>query len=176
MEINSFFYQVAIIALAGIIIVGFAYYLLKNDIYNYLKMKGAAVQVKQEDSLMPLRLQAYERLILFVERINPTNILIRLHQQGISVTQLQTLVISEINAEFQHNITQQLYISAGTWDVVKKLKDDTVSMISNATKGLQEDSSGIDLSKRVLQHMMTMDKNPYDLTLELIKKDVNQKF
>ncbi|RZK82150.1 MAG: hypothetical protein EOO92_02790 [Pedobacter sp.] len=176
MQVNLFLYQVAIIALSGVLIVGFAYYLLKNDIDRYLKIKSAALNLNTGESLMPLRLQAHERLILFIERINPANLLVRLHQKGISVADLQSIILNEINLEYQHNITQQLYISSTTWNVVRKLKEDTISMISNAASGLPENAAGIDLSKKVLQHMVTMENNPYDLTLDLIKKDIHLKF
>jgi hypothetical protein len=170
MQIISFLYQVAIISLSGILIVGFTYYILKDHIYDFFRIKRA--EAKNVDALLPLKLQAYERLILFVERINPSNILVRLHHPGISVTELQALVISEINAEFQHNITQQLYIHTETWEVARKLKDDTIAMITNAGKNLGEGAVGVNLSRAVLQHLAAMENNPYNLTINIIKKDV----
>ncbi|MNI44349.1 hypothetical protein D3C85_1062050 [compost metagenome] len=89
---------------------------------------------------------------------------------------LQAGILSEIRAEYQHNITQQLYVDPVTWGVVRKLKDDTIGMINNAVQGLPAGSNGIEVSKSILQHMATINENPYDLTLELIKKDINQLF
>ncbi|MGY4386685.1 hypothetical protein ACVWYN_003741 [Pedobacter sp. UYP24] len=172
----SFFYQVAIMALAGIIIVGFAYYLVKDNLYQYLKFKTSGGSNMDADRLFNLRIQAYERMIVFVERINPANILIRLHQPEISITTMQSIVINEINAEYQHNIAQQLYVSAPTWNVVRKLKEDTQAMIVNAATGLPQDATGLDLSRKVLQHLAGVGQNPYDLTLDLIKSDIHKKF
>lgn len=176
MEPLNFFYQVAVIALAGMIIVGFAYYLVKKHIDGYLKFKTRGDVEKNHGQLVNLRLQAYERLLVFVERLNPSNILIRLHQPGSPVSVMQSAVINEINAEYQHNVAQQLYVKKATWDVVRKLKDDTLAMIANAARGLPEEASGTDLSKKVLQHIGSMTQNPYDLTLDLIKKDIHQQF
>ncbi len=158
------------------IIVGFAYYLIKDNFHQYLKFKTNLSSNKHDDQLSSLRLQAYERLIIFVERINPANLLIRLHQPGISLTTMQSIVINEINVEYQHNIAQQLYVSAAIWNVVRKLKEDTQTMIVNAATGLAIDASGLDLSKKVLQHLMGIGQNPYDLTLDLIKSDIHQQF
>ncbi|QIL40184.1 hypothetical protein G7074_13465 [Pedobacter sp. HDW13] len=152
------------------------YYILKGDIQRFFNLKAIELNKETRAHLLPLRLQAHERLIIFVDRINPANLLVRLHQQGIDLATLQAGILSEIRAEYQHNITQQLYVDPITWGVVRKLKDDTIGMITNAVQGLQAGSNGIELSKAILQHMATIDENPYDLTLELIKKDINQLF
>lgn len=162
-------------ALGGILIVLPAYYLIKGDIDDYLETKKKNLN-EDKVVLLNLRLQAYERIILFVERLNPVNFLVRIYQKGMEVGQLQTLVINEINAEYQHNITQQLYIEAKTWEVISKLKDDTIAMINNAVKSLPTDAPGIDLSKKILRHMSKIEDNPYQLTVLIIKKDIQKQF
>jgi len=152
------------------------YYILKGDIQRFFNLKTIELNKETRSHILPLRLQAHERLIIFVDRINPANLLVRLHQQGIDLATLQAGVLSEIRAEYQHNITQQLYVDPVTWGVVRKLKDDTIAMINNAVQGLPAGSNGIELSKAILQHMATIDENPYDLTLELIKKDISRLF
>jgi hypothetical protein len=152
------------------------YYVLKNDIQRFFNLKSIELNKEAKAQLLPLRLQAHERLILFVDRINPANLLVRLHQQGIGVATLQAGILNEIRSEYQHNITQQLYLDSAIWTVVRKLKDDTIAMMNNAVQGLPADANGIELSKSVLQHMTTISENPYDLTIELIKKDIAKLF
>lgn len=152
------------------------YYLLKNDIQYFFNLKEIELNKESRVQILPLRLQAHERLILFTDRINPANLLVRLHQQGIAISALQAGILNEIRTEYQHNITQQLYINSATWSVVRKLKDDTLAMINNAVQGLPADANGIELSKAILSHMATIDENPYDLTIELIKKDIAKLF
>ena len=116
-------------------------------------------------------------MIIFIDRINPSNLLIRLHQQGIGADALQMLIISEIRTEYQHNIAQQLYIGPVTWNVIRKLKDDTIAMVNNAVKNLpEEQTTGVDLSKKILNHMSAIEENPYELTMELVKKDIQKLF
>ncbi|MEJ7557651.1 MAG: hypothetical protein WKF66_05035 [Pedobacter sp.] len=172
MYLSAFLFQVAIFIIPAIVIITYIHYLFRQEFDKYLDLKFAQQGSNVSDPLLPLRLQAHERMIVFVERINPSNVLIRLHQQGISVSDLQSLVINEINSEYQHNITQQLYVNDSIWNVIKKLKDDTIAMVGNGAKGLPPEASGVDLSKRVLQHMATMQDNPYDLTLKLIKNGI----
>jgi hypothetical protein len=176
MNITTFFTQVAVLAAGGIITVGAAYLLVKNDIQHYFRFKTLALQKDQSATFLPLRLQAYERLIIFVERINPANLLLRLHQSGIETSALQALVINEIKTEFQHNITQQLYIDSVSWNVIRKLKDDTLAMVNNVVQNLPEQASGVDLSKKILQHMSTIEDNPYDLAINHLKMDIQKLF
>ncbi|MCX2576275.1 DUF7935 family protein [Pedobacter sandarakinus] len=152
------------------------YYFSRNDIQRFFDLKQMEMNKEGRVHLLPLRLQAHERLIIFTDRINPVNLLVRLHQQGVSISTLQAGILNEIKSEYQHNITQQLYVDSTTWSVVRKLKDDTIAMINNAVKGLPADANGIELSTAVLTHMTTIDENPYDLTIELIKKDIQKMF
>jgi len=166
-----------IILFAGLFLAFMAlYYLVKNDIQRFFDLKTVELNKESRSHILPLRLQAHERLIIFVDRINPANLLVRLHQQGITIGALQAGILNEIRSEYQHNITQQLYTDSVTWNVVRKLKDDTIAMITNAVKGLPDDANGIELSKAILQHMASIQENPYDLTVELIKKDIQRLF
>jgi hypothetical protein len=176
MNLTHFFTQVAIIAFGGIITVAAAYFLLKNDIQNYFRFKTLEANKDSRGSLFPLRLQAYERLIIFTERINPSNLLVRLHQQGIGVKELQAIILNDIKSEYQHNIAQQLYVDSVSWNVIRKLKDDTIAMINNVVQGLPETATGVDISKKVLQHMSGIEENPYDLTIDHLKKDIHKLF
>jgi hypothetical protein len=161
---------------AGILIVIFAYYFIKSDIQRYFNIKAEEQKNEDRKQLLPLRLQAHERVTVFIDRINPANLFIRLYEPGLSVREFQAIILNDIRSEFQHNVTQQLYVSTATWAVVKKLKDDTVAMINNAVNSLPEGLPAMDLSKKVLQHMGGLENNPYDLTLDLIKDDIHQLF
>lgn len=176
MNLQYFIYWTAVLAAGGIITFAVAYYFVKNDIQRYFNLKSFEIRHAERAHLLPLRLQAHERLIVFTERLNPSNLFLRLHQPGISGAALQSLILNEIRSEYQHNVTQQLYVNEQSWNVVRKLKDDTIAMVNNATAGLPADASGVDLSKKVLQHMASIADNPYDLTLDLIKKDIHQLF
>lgn len=152
------------------------YTLVKKDLHRYFNLKAFELNKENRAHLLPLRLQAHERLILFVDRINPANLLVRVHQKGINVSALQATILAEISTEYQHNVTQQLYVDSDTWEVVKKLKLDTVAMIGNAAQGVTGDTNGVELSKAILQHMASIEQNPYDLTIELIKRDIHKMF
>ena len=176
MNLQNVISEIIVLAGSGIIIITVTYVLIKNDLISYIRRGKPKDPDHSKAQLLPLRLQAHERLVLFIERINPANLFLRLHHSGITLTDLHATVLNEIRSEYQHNITQQLYVSSSTWDVVSKLKDDTIAMVNSAVRSLPADAQGVDLSRKVLQHMASMDKNPYDLTLNVIKNDIHQLF
>lgn len=175
MNVQYFLTQVAMHAAGGTIMVIASWYLLKNDILKYL-IKPVAPAPEANGVLLQLRLQAHERMIVFVERLNPANLFLRLYEQGIPAAELQVLILGEVRTEYQHNVSQQLYINAASWNVLRKLKDDTIAMTNNAVGTLPPDASGRALSKLVLEHVAGIAENPYDLTIELIKKDIHRLF
>ena len=175
MSIESILTAVVPTTVAGVVTISVGYYLIKNDIDKYLRLRFAGKK-DERTQLFAFRLQAHERLIVFVERINPANLFLRVYKPGISVPELQMLVLNEIRSEYQHNVTQQLYVSERIWNVIRKLKDDTLAMVNHGVQELPEQATGMDLSKKVLQQMAEIADNPYDLTLDLIKKDIHQLF
>ena len=176
MNIQYFIIQTAIIAIGGLIIVLAAHYLIKSLLSEYLPAAKPQKDSGKQQQLLALRLQAHERLVVFIDRINPANLLLRLHQPGATAGDLQAVILHEIRTEFQHNVTQQLYISTDNWKVIKKIKEDTIAMVNNAVSTLPQEATGAELSRKILNHLAGMEHNPYELTLEVLKKDIHQMF
>jgi hypothetical protein len=162
--------------LAGVGTIYVAFYLIKPYLDRAEKVQMADLKKAIANQTLPLKFQAYERLVLFVERVNPANMLIRLHGTNYSAHDLHSLVVNEIRDEFQHNVTQQIYVSERAWNVVKRVKDDTMSVVTNAAKAMPETASGLDLSKTVLAHLASLQDNPYDIALSMIRKDMEELF
>jgi hypothetical protein len=125
---------------------------------------------------LPLRLQAYERLVLYIERVNPANMLIRMNATAYSAHDLYSIITEEVRTEYQHNITQQIYVSNKAWGVVKHVKDDTLGIVHNAVKALPPGATGLDLSKVILGSLSELEVNPYELGTTLLRADIEQLF
>jgi hypothetical protein len=164
-------------SVSGIIIFFVAWYFIKPMLVQNLNFQRVELKKSGLQHTLPLRLQAYERSVLFIERINPSNLLVRLHTPGMSAIQLHQIVLAEIRSEYQHNISQQIYVSDISWSVVKKIKDETIGIVSSALNTLPPDASAMDLSKSVLTHLAGLDiENPYDMALSLVKRDIQHLF
>lgn len=162
--------------IAGIGIVWVALYLFKPYLDRAEHIQLLELKRTISNQTLPLRLQAYERVVLFIERVSPANMLIRLNATSLSAAELQILVITEIRNEFQHNITQQIYVSNRVWNMVKRVKDDTLSLVNNAVKALPPDASGMDLSKTILIHLSKLEQDPYEIATSLVRQDMEEIF
>jgi hypothetical protein len=100
---------------------------------------------------LQLQLQAYERLILLTERIALPNLISRMNEPGVMGKDMQMLLTQTIKQEFDHNITQQLYVSAEAWDAVRNLKEQNIHIINQIASFLPADVSGLDLNKQLLE-------------------------
>jgi len=162
--------------LAGVGTIYVAFYLLKPYLDRSEKIHLVELKKTIANQTLPLKFQAYERLVLFVERVNPANMLLRLHGTSYSAHELHSLVVKEIRDEFQHNVTQQIYVSERAWNVVKRVKEDTMSVVTNAVKGLPETATGLDLGKTILAHLASLQDIPYDIATSMVRKDMEELF
>ena len=125
-----------------------------------------------QNHTLPLRLQAYERLTLLVERITPTNLFLRVNPQGLTAGDMQAICLNEIRNEFDHNISQQLYVSENAWQAIKKTKDETLLLINSISSNLPIGASGLDLSRAVLDHFSKVQSDPYANTISVLRAEV----
>jgi hypothetical protein len=158
--------------LAGLGVVWLAFYLIRPYLDRSENLQMVELKRTISGQTLPLRLQAYERVVLFVDRVNPGNMLIRLNATAYSAAELHNRMVNEIREEYQHNVTQQIYVSARAWAVVKRVKDDTLSIANNVIKGIPADASGLDFSRVLLAHLAQLEDNPYDIALNLIRQDM----
>ncbi|RFZ81635.1 hypothetical protein DYU05_17560 [Mucilaginibacter terrenus] len=163
-------------SVAGIGVVYVAFYMLKPYLDKSQNLQILEIKKAVSTQTLPLKLQAYERLVLFVDRINPANMLIRLNGNNLSAAELQVVILNEIRTELQHNTTQQIYVSTRAWSVIRKVKDDTVSLINNAVQGLPESATGLDLGRMLLNHLGKVEDNPYDIATNLLRQDLEDLF
>lgn len=108
-----------------------------------------------DNSTRTLRLQAYERLTLLVDRIALPNLISRVNQHGVSAREMQMLLTRAVKEEFDYNITQQIYVSSDAWNAVKNLKEQNMLVVNQLASALPPNATGLDLNKLLLEYMMT---------------------
>lgn len=102
-----------------------------------------------------MRLQAYERLTLLVDRIALPNLISRVNQNGVSAREMQMLLTRGLKEEFDYNITQQIYVTAEAWNAVKNLKEQNMLVVNQLASALPPNATGLDLNKLLLEYLMT---------------------
>ncbi len=132
--------------------------------------------LNNQQMITPLRLQAYERSILFLERISPENLIMRVNKSGYTTQQLQAELLHAIRAEFEHNLTQQIYISHGAWEMLKIARGRTIQLINSMAGKVGKDAPSIALSKAILESMVDEEKMPVTDAINFIKQEISKLF
>lgn len=126
------------------------------------------------DLVINLELQAAERFVLYLERIAPDRLVMRLHLNGMSARMLQTEMLRAIREEFDHNLSQQVYISEASWELIKNAKDEMIKFISAIGSGMTDRQSGIDLSQRIFEAASRVENLPSDIALKFLRKETRR--
>ncbi|ALJ03644.1 hypothetical protein APS56_00100 [Pseudalgibacter alginicilyticus] len=148
-----------------------AYYFFKEHTKNEDGRRRFLLKKDLQVNSMPLRLQAYERMVLFLERISPTKLLIRVTPTSSEKEQYESLLIQSIEQEFEHNLSQQIYISDKCWGIILAAKNATIQIIRKASLSEKTDTAN-KLREVILTEMM--DRNsPSDAALSFIKSEVS---
>ena len=149
-------------------------------IYKYFKNeKDRRIQErlnKTKDSITPLRIQAYERIVLYLERISPDNLIIRVSNPDQTVAQLQKELVFTIRTELEHNFAQQIYLSNQAWELVRMAKENTVKIINDAADKLGKNELGSKLSAAILESMTGKNKNMVSDALHFLKAEIREKY
>lgn len=143
----------------------------KND--NKNTEKPTAI-TSQKEVVLPLKLDAYEKMALFLEKIEPSSIVMRIHKPGMSAKLLHADLLRGIREDFEQNMSKQIYITPNAWELIKQAKEETVKIINISFQKMEEDASGIDLSKDIFETMMQMGQSPSGIALNYIHQEVSQ--
>ncbi|MCC8410314.1 hypothetical protein LJ707_15340 [Mucilaginibacter sp. UR6-1] len=160
--------------LAGAGVVWVAFYLLKPYLDRFEQILTASKAKPAIDPSLMLKLQAYERIVLVIDRINPANMFVRLGAASFQANELHHLVITEIRNEYQHNVTQQVYVSEAVWEILTKLKNDTINIMNEAVRLQPEGARGVDLAKTILQQLSLMQPDPYAAAATIIRTEAHK--
>lgn len=124
--------------------------------------------------VVPLRLQAYERMALFLERIELNQLVMRIHNVGLTVQQEQNLLLTAIRSEFEHNLSQQIYITNEVWNEICAAKEDTIALITEVAKTLDPNTPSLAYAEALLN--AAAEKPTVDKAMQLLKSDIQRLF
>jgi len=161
--------------LPSVIVLSAAYLILKTYIDGQYKETYLTEKFKLQKDTIQQKLQAYERLILFLERINPMTLIPMVRLPQMSALDLQHKLLQQIRAEYEHNIVQQLYVGDNSWRMIQATKEHVITIINNAASQLHNDASGVDLSKRIFEIIANLGiENPTQPAIQILKDELRQ--
>jgi hypothetical protein len=149
-----------------------AYYFFKEHTKNEDGRRRYLLHKDMQINALPTRLQAYERMALFLERISPAKLLIRVVPVSSDKDSYESLIIQNIEQEFEHNLSQQIYVSEKCWNIINTAKNATIQLIRKASL-LEKTDTANKLREVVLTEMMER-RSPSDAALSFLKEEVGQ--
>ncbi len=166
---------IKILVPASIVLYG-AYLLVRMFIQKEIDLKKHEIRGRSIETVLPNRLQAYERMALFLERISPQNLLVRLSTAGMTSKEFHQLLLSEIRSEYNHNVAQQVYMSEDVWNLIKNAKEDLILSINDAAGEMNMESTSLDLSRKIFEKSINKQVDPIAHALTELKKEIQQTF
>lgn len=158
----------------AIITGGVAFLFFKKHTANEEGRRRYLIHKEAQQTALPLRLQAYERMALFLERINPSSLLLRVSPLNNNKEQYQQLLVASIEQEFEHNLAQQIYISDECWNVIKSAKNTTVQIIRNTTANTE--TTDADNLREIILTSLLDKASPSETGMAFIKNEVSEIF
>lgn len=128
------------------------------------------------EMINPVRLQAYERIILFLERISLQQLIMNHSSNAGSATALRALMLKSVTDEFNYNLSQQIYMSHQAWDIIRVVKEQIISMINHEYEKMSENASAADFSKSLISRLMKEGVQPTQKAIDFVKTEVNLYF
>jgi len=168
------FVDILKITIPSVIVFLTAWVLIRNMIKNDQDKRRQEIIMQNSRTVVPIRLQAYERIVLFLERTSFESLLIRTNTPGMTARELHSALLNTIRSEFEHNLSQQIYMSQQAWEVVKNARSNTIKIINTEFENTVNTATGLDFSKKLLERVMELDKEPTKTAVEYIKNEVAQ--
>lgn len=152
-----------------------AYYLINKFLDEESKKRELDLKLANQEMLSPIRLQAYERIVLLLERINPSSMVMRANKNTTSAA-LQAELLKTIRTEFEHNLSQQIYMSIKAWEKVIKAKEETIKLINVSGSQLKPEAPGMEMAQSVINITSQLTSFPTKEAITFIKKEVGREF
>ena len=150
--------------------------LFKQFLQGQQQMRLMEIKQQQSGTTLPLRLQAYERLSLFCERISIPNLIMRLKTEGMQTGALRVALMMAIQQEFEHNLTQQVYVSEKLWEIIKLSRTDTVNVVISVAEGVDPKADANELVNALFTSLEERKGYPLLTAQAAIKKEAGLLF
>lgn len=152
------------------------YYVLRSMIRAQDARLKTEIVLGNQKLITPLRLQAYERMVLFLERISLESLIMRLNKPGMTVKQLHQAMLQTIRQEYEHNLSQQVYISAPAWEVIRNARENILKIINSNFEQFKPDTPAIEYSRHLMEQLVEVEKQPTQAAIAYLKGEISRLF
>jgi hypothetical protein len=168
------FYDILKITLPALLVMITAWLVIRHMLQDDQDRRRQDLLLQTVKTITPVKLQAYERVVLFLERISPESLIMRTARPDMTALQLHSAMISSIRGEFEHNLSQQIYMSNEAWEMIKNAKETVVRVINTIATQLPPTATGEELSRSLIEEVMDMDTDPCRAALNFVKAELGR--
>ena len=162
------------ITIPALLVLLTALLLMRGMIKNDQDKRKQELILQNSRTVIPIKLQAYERIVLFLERISLESMLIRINTPGMTAAQLHSSLLTTVRSEFEHNLSQQIYMSPQAWEVVRNARSNTIKIINGEFEKMPQTATGMELSKQLLETIIELDKEPTRVAIDYLKGEIGR--
>ncbi|MBK8244459.1 MAG: hypothetical protein IPK88_13605 [Saprospiraceae bacterium] len=169
----EFFLELLKLILPSFIVFLTVFYMLRMYFQHERLLRKSESQKAHREFSLPLRLQSYERLALFMERIKVSNLLLRFQSKDISAKQLVNTMMLAIQQEYEHNLVQQIYVSDKLWEIICLSKDEVLFSLDAAGQALVNEADASNAGTLILNQASQSADKAIETALLAIKKEIH---
>lgn len=160
----------------SLLVFGTAWFLIRRFLGRETTLKIMDIRAAQAKDVFPLRLQAYERFAIYLERISPNVMLLNQYESGLTVSEFKARLVQMVRDEFEHNFAQQIYITPALWTVIRNAKEEVIRQINSAAASLDPEAPAYQLSQKMFDALLEKEEFPTQRALAILKSEVGQLF
>jgi len=165
------FWELLKITLPALIVFLTAYFLFRDMLEQGLKRQEFEYRMNNSKQVTPVRLQAYERLAMLLERISPQSLLIRVSPQELTASDFHQQLLSHIRQEFDHNLSQQIYVSPLLWENIRGARENLIGIINKSAEEIEGQAPALFLSKKIIENYIEDENQVIVNALNELKKE-----
>ena len=168
------FLEILKYTLPALVVFATAYVMFQGFLRQEENRVRKEISDRNRKTVLPIRLQAYERLALLLERISPESIVMRVNKPGMTAKQLHSELLTSIRTEFDHNMSQQVYISNEAWDLIISARGKVINLINTAADKVKDEATALTLSQKIFEQTMELKTQPTKEAMQFLKKEMEQ--
>ena len=170
------FLEILKFTIPALIVFGVVYFLMKQHFKHSLHAEQVKQMAEKSGSSIPVQLQAYERLVLFCERIGVENMMMRVGDPNMTANELKITLMLTLQKEYEHNISQQIYVSSQLWQIVNIAKENVLDIVNAAATQVDKNAPAVELQKKIYELVSQEAVLPYQRAQEAIRKEASTLF
>ena len=170
------FLEILKYTLPSMVVFAAAYFLIRSFLDHEIKQLKEDKKDDTRKAAVPLRFQAYERIVLILERISPANMVLRVNRAGMTKELLQGELLQTVREEYEHNLAQQVYVSDKAWKLVQSAKEEVLSDINTAAGKMTDKNTAADYGQEVITLHLGRKTPAHEVAVRFLKDEIKEMF